>query len=136
MTLGNFPKEASFPQLFNDAFTMQLPSQVTVYPELNTFAQDTSGKTVAGELDFYIAGHLHWAVELLRNGDTINEHVQRFDPNSGKHRSASCTTEDLMGVNKGNPCTNVVLSTFPQTLSWWKTKCKSALFWRRSYKID
>ena len=56
-------------------------------PELNTFAQDTSGKIVTGELDFYIGGNLHWAVELLRNGDKINEHVQRFDPNNGKYRS-------------------------------------------------
>ncbi|CAB9525246.1 expressed unknown protein [Seminavis robusta] len=65
----------------------QLPQEVAVCPELNTFAHDTNGQTVTGELDFYIAGNLHWAVELLRNGDKINEHEKLFDPNNGKYRS-------------------------------------------------
>ena len=88
---GNFPKEAAFQHLFNEAFTMLLPPGVAVCPELNTFAEDTNGKTVTGQLDFFIAGDLRWAIELLRNGDKINEHVQRFDPTNGKYRSVGHT---------------------------------------------
>ena len=84
---GRFPKEAAFQQLFNEALTMQLPPHVAVRPELNTFAKDSAGKVVTGELDFYIAGDLDWAIELLREGDKINEHVRRFDPKNGKYRS-------------------------------------------------
>eukprot|EP00529_Nitzschia_sp_RCC80_P012126 CAMPEP_0113462804 /NCGR_PEP_ID=MMETSP0014_2-20120614/12302_1 /TAXON_ID=2857 /ORGANISM="Nitzschia sp." /LENGTH=566 /DNA_ID=CAMNT_0000354721 /DNA_START=90 /DNA_END=1790 /DNA_ORIENTATION=+ /assembly_acc=CAM_ASM_000159 len=83
----NFPKEAAFQQLFNEAFTMQLPPHVAVCPELNTFAENAAGETVTGELDFFISGRLDWAIEVLRNGDKINEHVQRFDPVNGKYRS-------------------------------------------------
>ena len=83
----NFPKEAAFQQLFNEAFTMQLPPHVDVCPELNTFAKNEAGKPVTGELDFFISGQLGWAIEVLRNGDKINEHVQRFDPENGKYRA-------------------------------------------------
>ena len=83
---GSFPKEAAFQHLFNEAMTMQLPPSVAVCPELNTFAKDSAGNAVTGELDFYIAGDLNWAVELLRKGDKINEHVERFDSQNGKYR--------------------------------------------------
>ncbi len=83
---GNFPKEAAFQQLFNEALTMHLPPSVAVCPELNTFAKDAGGEVITGELDFFIFGDLNWAIELLRNGDKINEHVERFDPEKGKYR--------------------------------------------------
>jgi hypothetical protein len=83
---GNFPKEAAFQQLFNEAFTRLLPPAVAVCPELNTFAKDKNGKVLSGELDFYIGEDRYWAIELLRKGDKINEHVQRFDSTNGKYR--------------------------------------------------
>ena len=95
---GNFPKEAAFQQLFNEAFTMQLPPQVAVCPELNTFAEDTNGNMVTGELDFYIAGNLHWAIELLRNGDKINEHAQRFDSTNRKMLCSGAQSSPRRGL--------------------------------------
>ncbi|CAB9501593.1 expressed unknown protein [Seminavis robusta] len=82
----HFPQEAAFQQLFNEAFTRLLPPAVSVCPELNTFAKDKNGRVLSGELDFYIGEDRCWAIELLRNGDKINEHVGRFDPQSGKYR--------------------------------------------------
>lgn len=86
----DFPKEAAFQQLFNEALTLQLPPRVAVCPELNTFATNPlTGEVETGELDFFIDGGEHslrWAVELLVNGDKINEHVSRFDPDNGKYR--------------------------------------------------
>lgn len=45
-----------------------------------------SQEAVTGELDFYFAGDLDWAIELLRNGKNINEHAKRFEPTLGKYR--------------------------------------------------
>jgi hypothetical protein len=82
---GIFPKEAAFQQLFNEAFTRQLPP-LAVCPELNTFADDANGKVLSGELDFYTGDDKYWAVEMLRKGDKINQHVQHFDPEEVKYR--------------------------------------------------
>jgi hypothetical protein len=60
---------------------------VSVCPELNTFAKDSSGNVITGELDFFVGGKLSWAIEVTRKGDKINEHVSRFDPNNGKYRA-------------------------------------------------
>jgi hypothetical protein len=99
-----FPKEAAFQQLFNEALTIQLPPHVAVLPELNTFAKDSAGRVVTGELDFYIAGNLDWAIELLREGDKINKHVQHFDPENGKYRSVG--HKDHLVVDCRGPGTN------------------------------
>ena len=81
-----FPKEAAFQHLFNESMARLLRARNPIIPELNTFATDGAGKVVTGELDFYINGSLKWALELLRNGDKISEHLERFDPNVGKYR--------------------------------------------------
>jgi len=99
-----------FQQLFNEAFTKHLPPSVAVCPELNTFAEDSKGKVVTGELDFYIAGDLHWAVELLRNGDKINEHILHFDPTNGKYRSVGQKAHLI--VDCRGPC-NKNVETMP-----------------------
>jgi len=85
----NFPKEAAFQQLFNEAMTLLLPPAIVVCPELNTFARNGQGDVVTGELDFFINGELGWAIELLRLGHKIGEHMQRFDPVNGKYRSVA-----------------------------------------------
>jgi hypothetical protein len=36
--------------------------------------------------DFVINGKLGWAIELLRDGDRIAEHIARMDPGSGSYR--------------------------------------------------
>ena len=48
--------------------------------------QNADGTAHSGELDFFINAHMKWAIELLRNGDKIGEHVARFDPENGKYR--------------------------------------------------
>ena len=63
-----------------------LAPQNSVCPELNTFVQNADGTAHSGELDFFINAHMKWAIELLRNGDKIGEHVARFDPENGKYR--------------------------------------------------
>ncbi|CAB9521841.1 expressed unknown protein [Seminavis robusta] len=81
-----FPKEAAFQHLFCEAMSKLLPIQHSVIPELNTFAKNSDLDVVTGELDFYINGSLKWVLELLRNGNKIGEHLQRFDPAQGKYR--------------------------------------------------
>mmetsp|Transcript_11136 Transcript_11136/g.24820 ORF Transcript_11136/g.24820 Transcript_11136/m.24820 type:complete len:167 (-) Transcript_11136:1099-1599(-) len=81
-----FPKEAAFQHFFNEAMSMHLTVENFLIAELNTWAVDSSGKEISGELDFYIDGQLQWCLELLRNGDKIGEHLVRFHPHSGKYR--------------------------------------------------
>ena len=83
---GRFPKEAVFQQLFNEAMSRHLPRRNIIIPELNTKAE-VGGETKSGELDFYINSELKWALELLREGDSVGEHLSRFHPKSGKYRS-------------------------------------------------
>ena len=86
-TLENsFPKEATFQHLFNEAMSTLLPLTNYIIPELRTFAFDSSGNLVSGELDFYINGDLQWCLEILRLGDKIGEHLARFDYEQGKYR--------------------------------------------------
>ena len=84
--VDGFPKEATFHHLFNEAMSLLLPPQNVIIPELNTAVDDSNGKAVTGELDFYVHGTLKWAVELLRCGDKIGEHLGRFDLQNGKYR--------------------------------------------------
>lgn len=86
-----FPKEAAFQHLFSEAMTRLLAPQNNVCPELNTFVQNDDGTWDSGELDFFINADLKWALELLRNGDKIGEHVARFDPQNGKYRLVPCS---------------------------------------------
>lgn len=96
-----FPKEAAFQQLFNEALTLQLPPDVAVCPELNTFAKNSEGKVETGELDFFVSGELKWAIELLVDGDKINEHVARFDPTNGTYRKVGHTAHLVVDCRKG-----------------------------------
>ena len=82
-----FPKEAVFQQMFFIGLATQLPPNSKVIPEKNTFITDASGKSIlSGELDFYINGDLQWALELVRNGNKIGGHVERFHAVTGKYR--------------------------------------------------
>ena len=87
---------------------MHLPPSVAVCPELNTFATNEAGEFVTGELDFFIYGDdLNWAIELLRNGKKILEHVPRFDPpQNGKYRLVGHAAH--LVVDCRGPCTGAV----------------------------
>lgn len=88
-TLDNgFPKEATFQHLFNEEMSKLLTLHNKIIPELNTKVDPTPGSNGTGELDFYINGNLKWCLELLRNGDKINNHLERFDPSTGRYRNA------------------------------------------------
>lgn len=81
-----FPKEAAFQHFFNEAMSVHLTTSNYLIPELNTWATNSKGEEISGELDFYIDNQLQWCIELLRNGDKIGEHLKRFDEHSGKYR--------------------------------------------------
>ena len=83
---------------------MHLTIDNFLIPELNTWATDSQGEEISGELDFYINGQLQWCLELLRNGDKIGEHLARFDPHEGKYReveSKEFLVVDCRGPKRG-----------------------------------
>ena len=85
-TAFHFPKEAAFQQLFHEGMARQLPSKYIIRPEHDTCVVDADGTIQSGELDFYINGELQWALELLRQGDKIGQHLARFEPCTAKYR--------------------------------------------------
>jgi hypothetical protein len=100
-----FPKEATFQHLFNESMSIHLPLRHYIIPEFNTFATNSAGDVVTGELDFYLNGDLQWCLELLRLGDKIGEHIARFDEYVGKYRevaSKSYLVVDCQGPRKGS----------------------------------
>ena len=98
---NGFPKEATFQHLFNEAMSTLLPLTNYIIPELSTFAFDSSGKLVSGELDFYINGDLQWCLEILRLGDKIGEHLSRFDYEEGKYREIETREYLVVDCRKG-----------------------------------
>ena len=82
-----FPKEAALQHQFNEAFSQHVPIHHVIIPELNTAVQDKNGKLVTGELDFYVHGTLKWAIELLRKGDKIGEHLDRYNLENRTYRT-------------------------------------------------
>ena len=101
-----FPKEATFQHLFNEGMNMLLPLRNYLIPEFNTFALDSAGDPVHGELDFFINAEYRWCLELLRNGDKIGEHLSRFDPSIGKYRGV--VPNDYLVVDCRGPKTRAV----------------------------
>ena len=84
--LDGFPKEAAFQHFFNEAMSVHLTTSNFLIPEFNTWAVNSEGEEISGELDFYIGGQLQWCVELLWNGDKLGDHIARFDKHNGKYR--------------------------------------------------
>jgi hypothetical protein len=102
--VDGFPKAATFQYLFNEAISQLPPLQSIIIPELNSVVEDGNGRAVTGELDFYVNSSLKWAVELLRNGDKIGEHLGRFDMNNGNYRKVDMSDYiivDCRGPKKG-----------------------------------
>lgn len=97
---GNFPKEAAFQQLFNEAMNKLLPPKNSVLPELNTKATQ-NGKVITGELDFYVNNELKWSIELLKEGIGIGQHLARFHQTEGKYREVD--TEQYLVVDLRGP---------------------------------
>ena len=66
--------------------SVHLTTSNFLIPELNTWAMNSEGEEISGELDFYIDSQLQWCVELLRDGDKIGDHLARFDVHDRKYR--------------------------------------------------
>jgi hypothetical protein len=77
------PKEAVYQQLFHEAISAILPTSYRIIPELGTEAL-IGNKFKTGELDFYIKNGHKWALEFLRNGEKIGEHLGRIP---GKYKN-------------------------------------------------
>jgi hypothetical protein len=64
-----------------------IPAKNLFFHEKNTYAVDKNGEyKLTGEVDFYINNDLQWALELVRNDDSIGSHMGRFDSRNGKNR--------------------------------------------------
>ena len=50
-----------------------------------------------GEVDFYVNGEICWAFELLRNGNKLREHRERFNQD-GKYSRVLKLNNDSDGV--------------------------------------
>lgn len=111
--LGN-PKEAVFQQLFHEAIASLLPMSYRIMPELGTKAE-MHGKTVTGELDFYIKNGRKWALELLRDGKGLREHLGRIP---GEYRNVEATSwlvvDCRMNVKPRNKEENLCILVFEE----------------------
>lgn len=108
------PKEAVFQQLFHEAMASLLPVSYRIIPELGTKAE-MHGKTVTGELDFYIRNGRKWALELLRDGKELREHLSRIP---GKYRNVEATSwlvvDCRMNVTPRNKEENLCILVFEE----------------------
>ena len=75
--IGDFPKEKTFQIFFTTAITELTNPLVSIIPELSKNI-DTYEK-IPGSIDLFLNGNLLWGIELLINGDRLNEHISRFD---------------------------------------------------------
>lgn len=48
------------------------------------FCSSETGRTIKGEIDFFVNGNLMWGIELLKQGTGVGEHIARFGRN-GKY---------------------------------------------------
>jgi DNA polymerase III delta prime subunit len=86
LTMPAIPLEDFCQKEFYRAATTILRSPVDGNPYL--IESDVGGTSKAkAECDFVINGKLGWAIELLRDGNDIDEHVARMDPDSGSYRN-------------------------------------------------
>ncbi|KAI9105807.1 hypothetical protein DFS34DRAFT_690284 [Phlyctochytrium arcticum] len=84
----DFPKEATFQHLFMQSLAASTPPSCAICPELSTVFPERGeepSERIAGAIDFYLNGQLRWGVELLRKGDKIGKHMDRFSPSGPYH---------------------------------------------------
>jgi hypothetical protein len=77
------------------------PTNAVVKPENRTRTIGFLGNDKRGFIDFYINYQVQWAVELLRLGDSIKVHIDRFHPVNGSYRELS--TKDYIVVDLRRP---------------------------------
>ena len=79
---SDFAKEPTFQHLLMEGLARFTRPDCSICPELSKIYQ--TALRIDGEIDFYLDGELQWGIELLRNGDGIGEHIDRFGRN-GKY---------------------------------------------------
>ena len=106
-TEGVFPLEAVFQHQFYSICVLSLPGKCKVYSEYAIRAADD--ERIQGRIDFFINDNLRWGVELLVNGDRLQEHLERFSP-SGRYRGLNSSDYIVVDFRRG-PVTNVQKNT-------------------------
>ena len=79
---------------------MNLTIDSFLIPELNTKATMPGGEKT-GELDFYINSQLQWCLELLRMGDKVGQHLDRFKGKCREVPTSEFLIVDCRGPKKG-----------------------------------
>ena len=74
-----FPKEGPLQQMFFKGLTSCLPASTEVVSEMSAILPDRGDKK-RGELDFYVNRGYHYGIELMRDGSSFKEHLDRFSP--------------------------------------------------------
>lgn len=80
---SGFPKEGMLQHQFWRGACLCLPPQYRIAAEVSQLVQQ--GRSISGEVDFWINSDLEWAVELLRQGSGKGEHIARFKQNGAYH---------------------------------------------------
>jgi hypothetical protein len=81
-----FPTETALQHLLDAAMNSHLPTNAALKLEYRTRVKDFGGDNKRGFVDFYINDNVQWAVELLRLGDRLKLHLDRFHPITGTFR--------------------------------------------------
>jgi energy-coupling factor transporter ATP-binding protein EcfA2 len=76
-------KEGGLQHMFYAALTEVLSPVTEVVSEMSAIMPERNGHG-KGELDFYVNSTLFYGIELMRNGDRLQEHKERFKP-GGKY---------------------------------------------------
>jgi len=71
---GDFPLEGAIQHMFWKAASECIPSSYHLAAEVSK----AYGGAVDGRLDFWVNSKLQWAIELVRDGDRQQEHLDRF----------------------------------------------------------
>lgn len=75
--LDSRPLEATFQDEFYRACYTLLGKQLYL-------SSEWTGTKKGGRVDFQVRG-THWAIEIVRDGDNIDEHIERFRPGGRYH---------------------------------------------------
>lgn len=99
-----FPSETAFQHYFNETMNLHLPTHASVKPVYRTRVEGFLGDEKRGFVDFYINDSVQWAIELLRLGDRLKQHINRFHPITSKYRELP--TKKYMVVDVRGPKEN------------------------------
>jgi hypothetical protein len=119
------PLEAQYQDEFYRACYVVLDHIVYLTPEW-------TGKVASGRVDFQVKS-VGWAIEFLRDGDRLDEHISRFQPN-GKYfswiLSGEITDYILLDCRQSMPSQakgKVLLFMCIRDANWWR-KLSISLF--------